>query len=101
MSFLGCFFAKTYEVVYGIDGDRDFPILRPLRASVYSNRAIGGVLCSFVGLIFTVIFRFAGNVQWNLRLLLLAGSALIALVLKVDVFWVVLIGLVVSVLLFT
>ena len=78
-----------------------FPFLDRLRVSVYFNKAIGGVLCSFVGLIFTVIFRFASNVQWDLRTLLLAGSALVALLLKVDVFWVVVVGLVVWILLFT
>jgi chromate transporter len=77
-----------------------FPFFDRLRASVYFNKAIGGVLCSFVGLIFTVIFRFAANVQWDLRTLLLAGSALVALLLKVDVFWVVVVGLVISILLF-
>jgi chromate transporter len=77
-----------------------FPFFDRLRVSVYFNKAIGGVLCSFVGLIFTVIFRFAGNVTWDLRTLLLAGSALAALLLKVDVFWVVVVGLAISVLLF-
>ena len=77
-----------------------FPFFNRLRASPYFNKAIGGVLCSFVGLIFTVIFRFAGNVQWDLRSLLLSGGALIALLLKVDVFWVVVVGLAISILLF-
>lgn len=77
-----------------------FPFFDRLRASVYFNKAIGGVLCSFVGLIFTVIFRFAGNVQWDLRSLLLAGGALVALLLQVDVFWVVIVGLAISIFLF-
>jgi chromate transporter len=77
-----------------------FPFFDRLRASVYFNKAIGGILCSFVGLIFTVIFRFAGNVQWDLRSLLLATGALVALLLKVDVFWVVVVGLVISIFLF-
>jgi chromate transporter len=77
-----------------------FPFFDRLRASSYFNKAIGGVLCSFVGLIFTVIFRFASNVQWDFRSLLLAGGALVALLLKVDVFWVVVIGLAISVFIF-
>ena len=76
------------------------PFFDRLRASVFVNKAIGGILCSFVGLLFTVIFRFSGNVQWNLQSLLLTAGALAALRLKVDVFWVVLVGLVISVLLF-
>jgi len=76
------------------------PFFDRLRVSVSFNKAIGGVLCSFVGLLFTVIFRFAGNVQWNWQSLLLAFSAFVALLLKVDVFWVVLIGLIISIILF-
>jgi hypothetical protein len=50
-----------------------------------------------VGLLFTVIFRFAGNIHWNMQLLLLASGALIALLLKVDILWVVLSGLIISI----
>jgi chromate transporter len=88
-------FLPSFLVVLGIS-----PFFDRLRASVPFNKAIGGVLCSFVGLLFTVIFRFSGNVHWNPQTLLLAGSALVALLLKVDVFWVVLIGLIISVILF-
>ncbi len=88
-------FLPSFLMVIGI-----FPFFDRLRASAYFNKAIGGILCSFVGLLFTVIFRFAGNVQWGLRSLLLAGGALVALLLKVDVFWVVVVGLVISILLF-
>jgi chromate transporter len=88
-------FLPSFLMVIGI-----FPFFDRLRASVYFNKAIGGVLCSFVGLIFTVIFRFAGNIQWDLRSMLLAGGALVALLLKVDVFWVVVVGLAISILLF-
>ncbi len=88
-------FLPSFLLAIGIS-----PFFDRLRTSPYVNKAIGGVLCSFVGLIFTVIFRFAGNVQWDVRSALLAGSALIALLLKVDVFWVVVVGLIVSVLLF-
>ena len=88
-------FLPSFLMVIGI-----FPFFDRLRASAYFNKAIGGVLCSFVGLIFTVIFRFSGNVQWDLRTLLLAGGALVALLLKADVFWVVVVGLAISILLF-
>ena len=76
------------------------PFFDRLRTSAYFNKAISGVLCSFVGLIFTVIFRFALNVTWDLRTILLAAGALAALLLKVDVFWVVAAGLIISVLIY-
>jgi chromate transporter len=88
-------FLPSFLLVMGVS-----PFFDRLRASPYFNKAIGGVLCSFVGLLFTVIFRFAGNVQWNFQLILLASAALIALLLKVDILWVVGIGLIISVILF-
>ncbi len=74
------------------------PYLDRLRASAVFNRIITGVLCSFVGLLVTVTLRFAGNVHWNVPLALLAGAGLIALLLKVDLLWVVAAGLAASVL---
>lgn len=72
-----------------------------LRTSPTFNKVIAGVLCSFVGLLLTVTLRFALNVHWDLSHLLLAGSALVVLLLKVDVLWVIVIGTVVSVIVFT
>jgi chromate transporter len=88
-------FLPSFLLVVGVS-----PFFDRLRASSYFNKAIIGVLCSFVGLLFTVIFRFAGNVQWNFQLLLLCGAALIALLLKVDILWVVGIGVIISLILF-
>jgi chromate transporter len=88
-------FLPSFLLVVGVS-----PFFDRLRASPWFNKAIAGVLCSFVGLLFTVIFRFAGNVQWNFQLGLLASAALVALMLKVDILWVVGIGLIISVILF-
>jgi chromate transporter len=88
-------FLPSFLMVIGIS-----PLFDRLRLSPSFNKVIGGVLCSFVGLLFTVIFRFAGNVAWDWRTLVLAGGALAALLLKVDVFWVVVTGLVLSILMF-
>ena len=85
-------FLPSFLMVVGIS-----PFFDRLRASLAFNKAIGGVLCSFVGLLFTVIFRFSGNVLWNLQFLGLAASAFVALLFKVDVLWVVVFGLIISV----
>jgi len=85
-------FLPSFLLVVGIA-----PFFDRLRASPAFNKAVSGVLCSFVGLLFTVIFRFAGNVHWNVQLLVLASGALIALLLKVDILWVVLSGLIISI----
>jgi chromate transporter len=77
------------------------PYYDQMRTSPSFNRVIGGVLCSFVGLLFTVTIRFALNVQWDLSHVLLASSALVALLLKVDILWVVVIGIIISVMVLT
>jgi chromate transporter len=76
------------------------PYFDRLRTLPSFNKVVGGVLCSFVGLLLTVTIRFALNVHWDLAHLLLASSALIALFLKVDILWVVLIGTIISMIMF-
>jgi chromate transporter len=88
-------FLPSFMLVIGIS-----PYFDRLRASPSFNKVITGVLCSFVGLLLSVTFRFASNVHWDVSHLLLAGGALIALLLKVDILWVVVIGTIISVILF-
>jgi chromate transporter len=76
------------------------PYFDRLRSSTAFNKVIGGVLSSFVGFLFTVTIRFALNVHWDLSHILLAGGSLIALLLKVDILWVVLVGTVISIIIF-
>jgi chromate transporter len=71
-----------------------------VRSSPWFTRAIGGILCSFVGLLLTVTIRFALNVHWDWSHLVLAAAALTALVFKLDILWVVLGGTVISALVF-
>ena len=63
-----------------------------LRTMPQFGKVISGVVCSFVGLLLTVTARFAQDVTWNWVHLLLAGGAFIALRLKVDVLWIILVG---------
>jgi chromate transporter len=88
-------FLPSFIVVVGIS-----PYFDRLRAFPAFNKVIGGVLCSFVGLLLTVTIRFALNVHWDLSHLLLASSALVALLLKVDILWIVVIGTIISVIMF-
>jgi chromate transporter len=68
------------------------PYFDRMRNSPYFNRVLMGILCSFVGLLLTVTIRFALNIPWDLPRLLVAGGAFVALLMKVDILWVVLIG---------
>jgi len=67
-----------------------------VRSSPWFTRAIGGILCSFVGLLLIVSIRFALNVPWDWPHLALAVAAFAALFFKVDILWVVLGGTAVS-----
>jgi chromate transporter len=88
-------FLPSFLLVVGIS-----PYFDRIRASSSFNKVIGGVLCSFVGLLFSVTIRFALNVHWDVSHLLLAICALFALLLKVDILWVVVIGTIISVIMF-
>jgi hypothetical protein len=44
----------------------------------------------------TVTVRFALNIPWDIMRIFLSGAAFIALLLKVDILWVVLAGAVIS-----
>ena len=72
------------------------PYFDKLRASARFNKAIGGILCSFVGLLLSVTIRFGLNVPWDLPRAFLTSATFIALSLNVDILWVVLIGSVIS-----
>jgi chromate transporter len=76
------------------------PYFDRLRTSPYFNKVIGGVLCSFVGLLLTVTIRFALNVQWDLPHILLATAAVLALLRKVDILLVVFVGTILSLFMF-
>ena len=85
-------FLPSFLLVVGIA-----PLSSRLFASLYLYKALGGVLCSFVGLLLTVTIRFALNVHWNPVHVILSGAAFAALLLDVDILWVVLIGALISV----
>jgi len=85
-------FLPSFLILIGIA-----PWFDRMRSSPWFTRAIGGILCSFVGLLFTVTIRFALNVHWDWLHAAVAGAALAALLLKVDILWVVLAGTALSI----
>jgi chromate transporter len=74
------------------------PYLDRLQGSLIFRRALRGVLASFVGLLLAVTVQFSLAVSWTDRSLLLALAAFVALLLKVDILWVVLGGACVAIL---
>jgi chromate transporter len=85
-------FLPSFVIVVGIA-----PYFDRLRSSPYFHKGVGGILCSFVGLLFTVAVRFGANMPWDVPRIGLAAAALAALLLRVDILWVVLAGTIISI----
>jgi chromate transporter len=84
-------FLPSFLMVVGV-----VPYFDRLRASDHFNRCMSGILASFVGLLLSVTIQFALAMPWDVPRIVLASAALMALLLKVDVLWVVLAGIAVS-----
>jgi chromate transporter len=69
-----------------------------LRSMPLFNRALQGILFSFVGLLLSVTIRLALNIPWDIIRAALACGAFAALLFKIEIYWVVLIGIIISVL---
>lgn len=72
------------------------PYFDRLQHSPLLQRALRGVLISFVGLLLAVTIRFGLAVHWTPLSILISGCAFAALWKKVNILWVVLIGAVIS-----
>lgn len=68
------------------------PYFDRLRAWPPFIKIITGSLCCFVGLLLTVTVRFAEGVTWDWAHLLLVVAAFVALRLKTNILWIVLVG---------
>jgi chromate transporter len=75
------------------------PVFDRLRSSPYFARTIEGILASFVGLLLFVFIKFALAVPWDMVRIILGLGALVALIRKVDILYIVPAGAVLSVLL--
>jgi chromate transporter len=72
------------------------PYLDRLQGSLPFRRALRGVLASFVGLLGAVTVSFGTAISWSVPMVLIVCGAFVALRLKVDILWVVLVGAVIS-----
>jgi chromate transporter len=71
-----------------------------MKANPWFQSAIRGILASFVGLLLAVLLRFGLAISWTPVSALLVGGAFTALMLKVEVPWVVVPGAILSAFLF-
>lgn len=82
-----CVFTPSFLILMGI-----IPFFDKLRSYPQFNKVINGILCSFVGLLAVVTYRFTTDVHWNLINILFTFVAFVLLVRRVDVIWVILGG---------
>jgi chromate transporter len=88
-----CVFTPSYLILMGI-----IPFFNKLSSYPQFNKVVNGVLCSFVGLLAVITYRFSISIHWNLAEIALTLAAFVLLILKVDVIWVVLLGILISIL---
>ena len=86
-------FTPSFLVLMGL-----IPFFDRLRTYPQFNKVVNGILCSFVGLLVIVTYRFSVGIHWNIANILFAFAAFVLLMKKTDVIWVVLGGILVSVL---
>jgi chromate transporter len=87
-------FMPSFLIVAGVA-----PYFDKLRGFPYFNKAVSGVLSSFVGLLLSVTVLFALKIPWDLIRVLISIAAFIALLFKVEIYWVVIAGVVISIIL--
>jgi len=76
------------------------PSFANLQRSRYFNRAVRGILYSFVGMLLSVVIHFALNITWDIPRILFAIATFTALVFNIKLPWIILIGVIVSVVVF-
>jgi len=72
------------------------PYYERLRSLRYFDRALQGVLYSFVGLLVSVALHFAVGIAWDVNRMILCIGAFIALQIHVEIYWIVLAGVIAS-----
>jgi chromate transporter len=75
------------------------PVFLRLSSFPLFRKGIAGVLCSFVGLLASAAIRLGTSLTWDLPRIALAVAALVALLFRVNLLWIVL-GVVVLSLIF-
>jgi chromate transporter len=86
-------FLPSFLIIAGM-----VPYYDRLRSSPWFNRALRGILYSFVGLLLSVTIRFGLNVPWDAIRIILVGGTLVSLFYNVKLIYPVIAGIGVSVL---
>ena len=88
-----CVFTPSFLILMGI-----IPFFDKLSSYPQFNKVINGILCSFVGLLAVVTYRFTDGIHWDLANVIFTLVAFALLLRKVDVIWVIVGGVLLSLL---
>jgi len=86
-----CVFTPSFLILMGI-----VPFFDKLSEYPKFNKVINGILCSFVGLLVVVTYRFAIEIHWNVTNVVFTVVAFILLTRNVHVIWLILVGILLS-----
>jgi len=84
-------FTPSFLILMGL-----IPFFDRLKTSPQFNKVVNGILCSFVGLLTIVTYRFTMGIQWNVYYIIIVIIAFILLAKKIDAIWIVLGGVILS-----
>jgi len=86
-----CVFTPSFLILMGI-----VPFFDKLKTYPQFNKVINGILCSFVGLLVVITYRFAIDIHWTPVSIIFTSVAFVLLIRRIDVMWVILGGIILS-----
>jgi chromate transporter len=78
-------FTPSFLILMGL-----IPFFDRLKTYPLFKKVINGILCSFVGLLAVITYRFGLEVNWNVVNILIVAVSFVILLFKIDVVWLVL-----------
>jgi len=86
-----CVFTPSFLILMGI-----VPFFDKLSEYPRFNKIINGILCSFVGLLVVITYRFAIDIHWNTLNIIFTLIAFVLLLKNVNAIWLIMAGILLS-----
>jgi chromate transporter len=80
-----CVFTPSFLILMGL-----IPFFDRLKTYTQFNKVINGILCSFVGLLAVITYRFGIEIDWNVVNISIVAVSFVILLFKIDVVWLIL-----------
>jgi chromate transporter len=84
-------FTPSFLILMGV-----IPFFDKLSSYPQFQKVVNGILCSFVGLLVVVTYRFGFEVHWNIITILTVLISFILLIKNVSVIWIIIAGIILS-----